>query len=452
VKKVVESTYRPREVFLSLHARSQRYASIIAHRRCGKTVAAINDLIDKAVQCPLPHPRYAYVAPFYSQAKTVAWDYLKDFTRPIAIETRESELSVTVRSAASSTPARIRLFGSDNPHALRGQYFDGVVVDEFGDCSPRLFGEIIRPALSDRRGWALFIGTPRGPNHFYDLHRHARADEDWLTLELPASRTGLIDADELREAKKQMTEDEYEVEFECSFEAAVPGAFYGQIMKEMREEGRLLPLAPDPNKTMFTGWDLGVTDDTSIIFAQKRPDGGYDIVDFFSESGESIEEIVDTLRTKPYEYGRVFLPHDARARSLRTGRTLVEQMYSLGVRGMEVIPALPVVHGIQAVRQFLGTARICTTRCENLITALTLYQREWDPGKKAFRPKPRHDWTSNPADAMRSLANGIHPKRNFDSLSPVTKKNEQSGVIQPTSWSLEQLWRERDERRSTGRV
>jgi hypothetical protein len=327
-----------------------------------------------------------------------------------------------------------------------------VVVDEFGDCSPRLFGEIIRPALSDRRGWALFIGTPRGPNHFYDLHRHARADEDWLTLELPASRTGLIDADELREAKKQMTEDEYEVEFECSFEAAVPGAFYGQIMKEMREEGRLLPLAPDPNKTMFTGWDLGVTDDTSIIFAQKRPDGGYDIVDFFSESGESIEEIVDTLRTKPYEYGRVFLPHDARARSLRTGRTLVEQMYSLGVRGMEVIPALPVVHGIQAVRQFLGTARICTTRCENLITALTLYQREWDPGKKAFRPKPRHDWTSNPADAMRSLANGIHPKRNFDSLSPVTKKNEQSGVIQPTSWSLEQLWRERDERRSTGRV
>src|SRR5690242_18848988 len=178
--------YKPRAQSVDYHNRAQRWACKVAHRRFGKTVREINELIKAAATCSKPNPRFAYIAPYYSQAKAIAWDYLKQYARQLCDgKPMESELSVNLLNGS-----RIRLFGADNPDALRGLYLDGVVLDEYGDMRPSVWGEIIRPLLTDRQGWASFIGTPKGKNHFHALAEHAKADESWFFQQLKASETG----------------------------------------------------------------------------------------------------------------------------------------------------------------------------------------------------------------------------------------------------------------------
>jgi len=161
--------YVPRQQFMELHERVQRWACLVVHRRGGKTVACINELITRATYTTKKDARYAYIAPFYRQAKDVAWQYLKSFGEGVITKIRESELRVELFNGAWIT-----LYGADNPDALRGLYLDGVVLDEYGDCRPSLWGTVILPTLIDRKGWAIFIGTPKGKNHFYEVSRRSQ--------------------------------------------------------------------------------------------------------------------------------------------------------------------------------------------------------------------------------------------------------------------------------------
>jgi hypothetical protein len=123
--------YRPRAVWLPYHASAARWRVVVAHRRAGKTVAALNGLIRTALTCGKPNPRCAYVAPYVGQAKAVAWDHLKRFTAPVpGASWNESELRCDLPNGG-----RIRLFGADNPDALRGLYLDDVDCDEFGETA-----------------------------------------------------------------------------------------------------------------------------------------------------------------------------------------------------------------------------------------------------------------------------------------------------------------------------
>ena len=170
--------YAPRVQFLPFHNRKERWAVIVAHRRAGKTVACVNELIKGALQCRHTRPRFAYIAPLLKQAKAVALDYLKEFGLAIPGATvHESELRLDLPNGG-----QVRLYGGDNPDALRGIYLDGVILDEAADMSPRVFNEIIRPALSDRKGWAVWIGTPKGQNDFFDLYERGRDDDTFFTL------------------------------------------------------------------------------------------------------------------------------------------------------------------------------------------------------------------------------------------------------------------------------
>lgn len=199
---------------------SKRWSLVVAHRRLGKTVEVIVHLILRALENKLDRPRYAYVAPFYSQAKSIAWDYLKHYSAMIpGTKFQESELWVELINGA-----RIRLFGADNPDALRGQYWDGAVLDEVAQMRPQVWGEIIRPALSDRQGWAVFIGTPKGMNLFFELYQKALKDPEWYVGVFPADKTGVIPESELEAAKKGMSENQYRQEFLCDFTAAVEDA------------------------------------------------------------------------------------------------------------------------------------------------------------------------------------------------------------------------------------
>src|SRR5207245_10942869 len=154
--------------------RTERFACIVTHRRAGKTVACIHDLQRSATQAKKIRPRFAYLAPFLRQSKTVAWDYLRTAMAParaIGASAHETELRVDYPNGG-----QVRLYGADNPDAMRGIYLDGIVLDEYADMDPRVWSEIIRPALADRQGWAVFIGTPRGRNSFFELWRRSHTD------------------------------------------------------------------------------------------------------------------------------------------------------------------------------------------------------------------------------------------------------------------------------------
>lgn len=204
---------------------SHRFAVLVAHRRMGKTVLAVNHLIKRSITDKKPRGFYAYIAPYRNQAEQIAWGYLKHYTAPIPfIKINEQKLSITLPNGVT-----LRIFGADNPDALRGIYLDGVVMDEVAQMKPEVWGEIIRPALADRGGWAVFIGTPKGINLFsqtYDkaLELMSKGDKDWIAMLYSVEQTGVIPDKELASLKAEMSENEFRQEFLCDFNAAADNA------------------------------------------------------------------------------------------------------------------------------------------------------------------------------------------------------------------------------------
>lgn len=398
------SPYEVRPQFLPLHNRSTRWFIGVAHRRAGKTVSNVNELIMGATKCDLPNPRFAYVAPQLNQAKDIAWTYLKEYTAFIpGVKINESELWVELPGGA-----RIRIYGADNPDRLRGIYLDGVVLDEFGDMDPTIWTQVIRPALSDRKGWACFIGTPKGKNQFHKVWLAAEDDPDWTRLLLKASETKLLDSKELADARKMMSDDEYAQEYECSFEAAVRGAYYGKEMNEAEQGERIASVPYDPRLPVHTAWDLGMADSTVIWFVQVV---GRETrwIDCLKGEGVGLDWYVSQLQQRNYVYGNHYLPHDVEVRELGTGKSRYEVLQGFGIQPT-VVPNIGLEDGIQAMRMLIPTSWFDKTKCKDGIEALRMYRREWDDKRQEFRPRPLHDWTSHFADAARYFAVG-HQER-----------------------------------------
>ena len=392
--------YRPRKAFMPFHERTQRWACLVAHRRAGKTVAAVNDIIRAAAMYHGPNGLFGYVAPYQNQARRIAWDYFKYYAQPVIQDANEQMMSLTLLNGA-----KISLFGADNADAMRGLGFSGLYLDEYGDFKPSVFGNVLRPALSDKQGWCVFAGTPKGKNQFWDIYETAqRIPDEWFLLRLPASTSGLLPSSELGAAKAQLSEDQYLQEYECSFEAAILGAFYGTEMRRAQDEGRITQVPYDPSLPVYTAWDLGYRDDSAIWYFQVARNE-IRCIDFYAVSGADIHDIAETITRKPYRYAKHYLPHDARAKSLQTGRSIIEQLAgALEAKNLTVVPDIGLQSGIQAVRLTLPRVWFDAEKCREGIEALRQYQREFDEDKKAFRQSPRHDWTSHPSDAFRMLA------------------------------------------------
>lgn len=395
--ELVTIPYAPRRQFLPLHNRAQRFAAIVAHRRAGKTVAEINDKIKSALTCQLANPRVGYIAPFYRQAKTIAWQYLKDYSIVIpGVRINESELRVDYPNGG-----QVRLYGADNPDSLRGGYFDDVTLDEPADMNPRLFPEVVRPMLVDRRGRASFIGTPKGRNYFFEVCELAKKHPDWMHMCLRASETGLIPADELEAARQMMTPEQYEQEFECSFDAAILGAYYGRDIAEAERSGRVLSI-PYDGGPIYTAWDLGMRDSTAIWFYQIKSEG-VDFIDYYENHTQPLAHYAEVLRDKGYAYVNDFVPHDAKVKELGTGLTRIETLINLG-RKPELVPDHKVIDGINAARVLFKRFRFDRDRCASGLEALRQYRADFDEDRNTFRNTPRHDWTSHAADAFRYAA------------------------------------------------
>ena len=398
-------------------------------------MATIADTIRRAIHENKPDGRYAYIAPYYAQAKNIAWDYLLKYTEPAIVKANQSELWVEL-----VTGAKIRLFGADNPDSLRGLYLDGVVLDEYADMKPRMWGEIVRPLLTDRQGWATFIGTPKGHNAFYDLYNEGQKSDNWYVKTLRADQSGLLPEAELYDAQQSMSANQYEQEFLCSFEAAILGAYYGQEMRRITDLDRITTVDYDPMFPCHTAWDLGFNDSTSIWWFQVVY-GEIRVLDHHSSNGQAVPFYTGLLAQKEdefgYKYGYHYLPHDARAKTMASGgKSIIEQFATkIDIKHLKIVPNLSIQDGIQATRLAL-TRTWFDNRCEEGIECLRQYQREWNDDKKCFNDRPKHDFTSHSADAFRYLS--IVWK---DEDSPILKDSRIKGLhVGQTDVTLRELW------------
>jgi hypothetical protein len=389
--------YVPRPIFEGFHDRAQRWACMIAHRRSGKTVASLMDLIDFALALKKPAGRFHYIAPLRNQAKTVAWDYLTQFTAPVqACAPNIAELRVDLIGGS-----RITLFGADNPDALRGPYSDGAVLDEFADIAPSLWTQIVRPMLADRGGFATIIGTIKGRNQLWQLYKAVVNDPAWFALLLKASETGVVPPAELDDARRLMTPEAYAAEFECDPYAAIVGAYYGREIQEAELSGRIaedLPIIPAP---MHCAWDLG-NGSNMAIWAFQVGERGPLVHDFIQVQGYYFDDYINKLTQLGYD-GFDYLPHDARVHSFETGRTRVETLKAAG-RKPVLVPKHSVDDGVNAAKMTLRIARFNAAKCESGIEALRQYRQEWNERLRVFRDVAEHDWASHGADAFRYLS------------------------------------------------
>lgn len=386
--KKVRTGYKPRPLQNQLHNNIKRFNVLVCHRRFGKTVLAVNEIIDRALQNPLRNPRYAYIAPTYKQAKKVAWQYFVDYTRFLpGVKVNKSELTIYIDRSGRVDPVsgkkdpdfiEISLIGADDPDSLRGIYLDGGAIDEYAQCDPIIWGQVIRPALADRKKiaydqgiyedyggtplipWVIFIGTPKGQNHFYFRYKKAqdyekycreyvlthdirmerrewrvleekfgiteettykdakaiietwsptlrnkydgwrsyKAASQWYTTLLKASETGVLDRDEIDEMMADMSKEEVEQELECSFTAAILGSYYGHIINKMREDGRVGDVPYNPKYPVDTYWDIGISDKLGIWFTQKIGKRAVHYIDYYEINGKGIEEIKAVIDAK----------------------------------------------------------------------------------------------------------------------------------------------------------
>lgn len=388
----------------------KRFNVLNLHRRFGKTILCINHLIDKAFRCTRKNPQYAYIAPTYGSAKRVAWEYFKEYTK--AFEDfrtiHEGDLKITLHRKDKGDKITIFLLGAENPDSVRGMYLDGVILDEYADMNPIIWSQVVRPALSDREGWAIFIGTPKGQNHFYDLYTMASDDnmDDWYARTINAEESGVIPEKELRSARKTMTEDEYAQEYMCSFTAALVGAYYSKYILDLEEKGQITSVPYDPHVAVSTYWDLGIDDSTVVWFCQQVGKEIH-IIDYIEEAGKGLEFYVKEINNKPYIYSGHVLPHDGGARELGTGKSRQETLVNLGLKNVTVLGRSKVEDGINEVRLLLPRCWFDKIKCKQGLKALKNYQKKYDQKMKAYLQKPLHDWSSHAADGFRTLAMGL---------------------------------------------
>lgn len=428
--KTLKPAYKPRPQFLPFHHRSKRWSVIVVHRRGGKTVANINELIERGLYTKKPDAQFAYVAPQLKQAKKIAWAYLKKYSKHAAKRVNESELFVELVNGS-----RIYIFGADDPDSARGLYLDGVVIDEAAQIKPSFWTEVIRPALADRKGWAVFCGTPKGKgNLLYSLRQKALASPDkWFYLELKASETGLIGAKELQELKDDMEDAEYQQEFECSFEAALKGSYYGEHITRLDALGKLRDTVPyDGTEPVSLAMDIGYNDAAAIWFWQVV-DGEVRFIDYWEETGWDADEVAEMLSLKPYDYEAWWVPHDALHRTFQSKKSVYDTFREMDApvrKAPDPDKGNRVFHGIDAVRKTLRTYPVTFDKvsCARGIEALRNYSREWNTKNGQFNDSPSHDRWSHGADAFRYACLSINPTTIANSVLKAIDKKKMAQV------------------------
>lgn len=389
--------YQPRWYQRELHQNLKRFNVLVWHRRAGKTVAAINELIRQACICTKPNPRVHYVAPTYSQAKRIAFQYLKEFTHDIPGRTvNEGELRIGLPN-----DAEIQLLGAEKYDSHRGIYSDFAVFDEPALQPPGVFGEVFRPALADREGGAIWVGTPAGrANEFFRRWQDSSKLAGWMGSMLKITDTGALPIAELKAMRAEMSEREWRQEMMCDFAAGVRGSYYQDELDFLEKSGRICEVPHDPALRVITSWDLGL-DDQTVVHYWQQAGREHRMIDVDSFRNKSLSVIAKTVLMKPYIYERHNGPHDLAVREYSTGTSRFDFAASLGLEFEPNPPKASIEDGIQATRTGLRKTVIDRRACFDSIEALRIYRAEYDERRGVFRNKPFHGPESDYADSVR---------------------------------------------------
>jgi hypothetical protein len=413
-----------------------RRAIAVWHRRAGKDEICLHHAAASAFKRV---GNYWHCLPEFKQGHKAIWAAVNPHTGkrrideafPLELRANTLDNEMFIRFKNGST---WQVIGSDRYDATVGAGVVGITYSELALQNPSAWA-YHRPMLEENDGWAVFITTPRGRNHAFEMLNYARRAPGWFAEVLTAVDTGALSREQLDEGLAEymalygadMGRAAYEQEYMCSFNAAIIGAYYALEMAEVRNEGRVLDIEPDLNRPIMRAWDLGVRDDTAIWWYQARG-GQLLILDVMSGSGVGVEyfrdEIFKRHEQRGWIHGDDYVPHDAKIKEWGSGRTRVETMQSLGLNPI-LVPLAGLEDGINAVRRTLPLC-VFHPRTEPGLSALEQYQREWDDDKKAFRLNPLHNWTSHFADAFRYLAQGWKP-----SPKRVIKVIQPAGITLP---------------------
>lgn len=389
---------------------NKKRAVCVWHRRAGKDSASLNFT---AVQAHRKIAVYWHMLPTAIQGRHVVWDAIDPHT---GVRTIDQVWPEELRAKVNNTEMRIELkngsiwqvVGSDNYDRLVGSNPFGVVFSEYSIADPRAW-DFIRPILVENGGWAVFIYTPRGKNHGYDLYQMAKNNPSWFVELLTIDDTQRQNGSPV--ITKEMYQGELDAgmdlllakqEFYCSFDAGLFGAFYTNELNK----AQFGDFPWNPRKPVHTFWDIGLTDATAIWFGQDSNDGeAINIIDFEQGNNIPFTKWIGDVRAKPYSYGVNSMPHDIKKRDWKDGKsansTAIEFNFSY-----EITPDIPLKQGIDAVKMFIPRLRFNNKnhRVMQGVDALFNYRREYNDKLRIFLDRPTHDWASHGADAMRYMA------------------------------------------------
>ncbi len=298
-----------------------------------------------------------------------------------------------------------QLIGSDNIDSLVGSNPKIIIFSEYAIQSQAAWA-YLSPILEVNKGYAIFISTPRGKNHFYDLVIKAKQNASWFCEVLSVKDTGVLSDEDVKKIQDEnsFSDEHMQQEYYCSFSRGVEGSYYGKLIEKARDEKRICNVAYEPRSPVHTAWDIGYGDSTSIVFWQEVG-GEFRIIDFYENNGEGIAHYVKHLQDKPYVYGTHYLPHDAGSGSIQTGRTLQDVAYDIGLKTTVLQRETDITIGIEAVRSLISIAYFDEKKCGHLIKCLENYHKKYNEKTQAYSESPMHDWTSHASDCVRYMAN-----------------------------------------------
>lgn len=406
--------YSPRNWQKKVDEELKRFHTLVVHRRAGKTVYAAYKLISTALSCEHNRPQVAYIGPTYKQAKKVAWEIIKDMLRDLIREgmavVNEAELRIDFPNI---NRGRIMVLGAENPDSLRGLYLDYAVLDEVADMPRELWTKVIRPTLSDRKGKALFIGTPKAKDFFYEMYSEGlKSDPEWGCHLMTYEDTQVLDPDEIKSAKKAMQEEEFEQEYLCSFDAGIKGAYFAKNIARLYRDKRAGGFPPDVDLPVITAWDIGF-DGTAIWFCQLVMNE-IRVIDFLQVEDMDIPEVIQQVKNKPYVYDYHILPHDSAKRSAQDkSMTMKKSIEKFGFKCIKARRTSNLLDDINNSRRFLDKVFINLYNCEEGIDLLSRYRPKKDKASGLALSTPIHDASSHAADAFRTLAAGLSKKHAY---------------------------------------
>lgn len=378
------------------------------HRRAGKDLLALNRILYSAMFEAVG--TYWHIFPSYAQGAKSVWQetnsegrkYIDYIPQELIAKKNEKELKITLKNGSI-----YQIVGSDNPDSLRGAGIKGAVFSEYAEQDPRAWGTI-QPMLLENNGWAMFNFTPKGQNHAYELYKMAQKMPDvWHSEIKTAEETGVFTQEQLEQVKAEIlsegkTLDFFNQEFLCSFNNPIEGAYYSKIIDDIDKQGRIGNYPYNPALPVYTFWDLGVGDATTIWFAQFIGNE-IRIIDYIEDNNRGMNTYIKEVKDKPYIYEQHYAPHDIQIREFTNGKSRLETALELGLRFM-IAPKLSIEDGIDAVRAILPKCFFNEATTRRGLLTIKNYKKEFDNKNNTFKLQPKHDWASHGADAFRYLA------------------------------------------------